>query len=278
LFVTPNTTTSYTVVGAGCANSSIGTVTVYPLPVLSVNNKVICPNAKATLTANGANFYLWSTGATTAAINVFPAVTTTYTITGTTIHGCMSSKTAKVQVTPPPVASFVESPNPTSVFDTEIAFLNKSSVDVVYCHWDFGDGDTLSPNTTNPIHIYKDKTANYTVTLIVHNSTPCWDTTSQDISIGPEYAFYIANSFTPNGDGINDGYRGYGIGIVDYQLWIFDRWGNFIWSATVLEKEWDGHANGGANPAQEDVYVWKVFITDVFGKKHALQGTVTLVR
>ena len=59
---------------------------------------------------------------------------------------------------------------------------------------------------------------------------------------------------------------------------IFDRWGNRIFYTTDLEKGWDGRANGGSTAAQQDVYIYVVNLTDVFGEKHKYVGHFTLVR
>jgi len=277
----PHITTTYTVIGAtafGCKDTAVGTIVVEPNPVIKVSSASACPQAAATITASGADSYLWSTGATSSSITAAPATTTTYSVTGTTIWGCRGSGIGSITIIPPPIAGFIASPNPTSIFDTEIHFSNQSSVDVVYWHWDYGDGDTLALNTASPIHTYTQEVARYTVTLIVHNSTPCWDTISSEIFIGPEFAFYIPNSFTPNGDKNNNGFRGTGVGIEVYKLQIFDRWGDLIWQSTELDEYWNGKANGGSHVVQEDVYVWKVFLTDVFGREHFYIGTVTAVK
>jgi len=277
----PHQTTTYTVVGStafGCKDTAVGTIVVEPNPVVKVSSASVCPKAAGTIMASGADSYLWSTGAITNSITASPASTTTYSVTGTTRWGCTGSSAGTITIVPPPTAGFIASPNPTSMFDTEIHFSNQSSVDVVYWHWDYGDGDTLSPNTASPIHTYTQEVAKYTVTLIVHNSTPCWDTISSDIFIGPEFAFYIPNSFTPNGDKNNNGFRGTGVGIMAYRLQIFDRWGDLVWQSTELDEYWNGKANGGSHIVQEDVYVWKVFLTDVFGREHFYIGTVTAVK
>jgi len=273
--------TIYTVVGAtvfGCKDTTTVSITVKPNPVVSVNSAVICPNAGSTLTAVGAVTYLWSTGATTNFITASPITTTSYSVTGYSPWGCSGKGIGTIKMSKNPTAGFIASPSPTDVFNTEVAFSNTSSVDVVYWHWDYGDGNTLAPNTASPIHTYAEDVGTYTVTLIVHNATPCWDTISSEILIGPEYAYYIPNSFTPNGDKNNNGFRGVGIGIVKYKLEIFDRWGQFIWQSTDLDEYWDGIVTGGTRIVQEDVYVWKVFITDVFGREHHYIGTVTVVK
>lgn len=79
----------------GCTSPRIPvTVTVNPAPTLSVTttNSVLCAGSSATLIANGATTYSWSTGQTTQGIIVSPTVTTSYTLTGTA-GGCSKDTT-----------------------------------------------------------------------------------------------------------------------------------------------------------------------------------------
>lgn len=103
--ISPLATTVYTVRGynGGCASTvKSATVVVNPSPTVTVNNSVICEGSSANLTANGAGSYLWNTGAVTNNISVSPALTTVYTVTGTT-SGCTNTKNATVTVNPLPV-------------------------------------------------------------------------------------------------------------------------------------------------------------------------------
>ncbi|MGZ4063269.1 MAG: T9SS type A sorting domain-containing protein [Bacteroidia bacterium] len=104
IIITPTVTTTYTVSGtqAGCDNSNTTTVTVNASPSVTVNSGTICAGGTATLTANGASTYTWSTGANTSAINVTPTITTTYTVSGTQA-GCDNSNTAMITVNPLPL-------------------------------------------------------------------------------------------------------------------------------------------------------------------------------
>jgi hypothetical protein len=91
---------------AGCVSTANRTVTVNPLPVAAVaGTNTICAGQSTTLTASGGGTYLWSTGATTAAITVSPAATTTYTVTVTSAAGCVSTANRTVTVNPLPVAA-----------------------------------------------------------------------------------------------------------------------------------------------------------------------------
>ncbi len=203
------------------------------------------------------------------------------TLTETSDHGCTSTLTLVhlIHVFLLPVAQFSTTPNPASVLDPIVTFNNQSSSDVNYWFWSFGDGFTASPNDPNPVHEYPhDTSSTFTATLIVHNADGCFDTIPHQIFIGPAFCFYIPNAFTPNGDGINDYFFGTGIGILNYDMRIFDRWGNMIFHGKDLTSKWDGIANNGNEKAQIDVYVWKVSLTDVFYKSHDYIGTVTLVK
>lgn len=202
-------------------------------------------------------------------------------LTATSNHGCTSllNKPLMIHVFNVPDAEFIPTPNPATVIDPTITFNNQSSTDVTYWHWDFGDSITLEPNTSSPVHVYPNEaSSSYLVTLIVHNADGCYDTIAHDVFIGPEFTFFIPNVFTPNGDGINDYFFGSGIGIIKYNLWIFDRWGDMIFHGKELNDKWDGKANDGSTMAQIDVYVWKVTLTDVFNKEHNYIGIVTLLK
>ncbi|MCE9537600.1 MAG: gliding motility-associated C-terminal domain-containing protein, partial [Bacteroidetes bacterium] len=67
-------------------------------------------------------------------------------------------------------------------------------------------------------------------------------------------------------------------GIIDFEMFIFDRWGNLIYQTDDIKKPWDGKANHGNELAQSDVYVYTVKITDFKMIKHKYRGVVTLVK
>lgn len=97
----PTQSTSYTVVGTNtnnCVSNQTGTLTVYALPVVSVNSPTLCMWSVATLTAQGASSYVWSNGALSASTAVSPTTTTNYTVIGTDVHNCKDTAVTTVQV------------------------------------------------------------------------------------------------------------------------------------------------------------------------------------
>jgi gliding motility-associated-like protein len=214
------------------------------------------------------------------------AVSGTYDITlvTTATGGCTNSLTIQNMITVNlvPHANFTASPQPTTVLSPTVYFTDLSTGNPTAWSWNFGDLTTVtdSSNLQNPQYTYSAETGNtYQVTLEVANQYGCVDDTTIDIIVEPDFAFFIPNSFTPNGDGKNEGFMGAGYGITSYEIWVFDRWGNLIFNTKDINEAWDGSVqNKGGDLAQIDVYVWKVQLTDVFNKKHKYIGSVSLIR
>lgn len=90
-----------------------------------------------------------------------------------------------------------------------------------------------------------------------------------------ENNLFIPNSFTPNSDGINDVFRPYGFDLVDYEIYIYNRWGEIIFYSTDLETGWDGMVEEGE--AGNGVYVYEVIYSQN-GQSFNKKGTVSLLR
>jgi gliding motility-associated-like protein len=204
-------------------------------------------------------------------------------LTVTTDSGCSNTmvKNNFVTVYPTPIAAYAVSPNPGTVIEPLIYFTNQSQ-DYVKWWWTFvGTGPyKIDSVNVNPTHYYGSETAQtYYTNLIVMNQYGCTDTAYVPVEIGPEFTFYIPNAFTPsNDDGINDYFNGKGIGIAKYEMWIFDRWGEKIFYTDDINKGWDGRVQGKSKEGKQEVYVWKVKLVDVLGKKHEYIGHVTLLK
>ena len=137
----------------------------------------------------------------------------------------------------------------------------------------------------NPEYTFPADTGYYKVRLVTTNSVGCIDTIYKFIYIEPEFALYIPNAFTPNGDNINDTFFPDGIGInpnENFNFYILDRWGVILFESHSLKTPWDGiaHKLGGTELVQQDIYVWKLEVQDVTysEKKHRYIGHVTVIR
>lgn len=176
------------------------------------------------------------------------------TLTVTNAYGCSASSTANatIEVYPQTEAVIDATPHETDEFHPVIQFINASLYATSY-DWEFGDGSTS--DEYQPSHSYEGA-GTYTVTMITNNQYGCADTVTLDVIVHPEYTLYIPNAFTPDGDGINDILFAYGTHIKEFEMMIFNRWGEAIFKSNGLEQGWDGIHNGYM--AKEDVYVYKI--------------------
>ena len=203
----------------------------------------------------------------------------TYTITVSDANGCVDTIShTLVMNSSLPSAEFIITPQQTTLLNS-ISFTNLSfpDVDSLAHYWDFGDG--ITDTVVNPVHSYSNS-GTYSVMLIVSDSNGCADTVFYTVTVEGGYILFAPNTFTPNGDGHNEVFIPIGVGIDNdnFEMYIYDRWGNLIYKTIDINEPWDGKANGGRKIAQQDVYVWIVYTRDIFGKRHRYMGHVNLVR
>jgi len=90
-----------------------------------------------------------------------------------------------------------------------------------------------------------------------------------------ETFIWVPNSFTPNGDGLNDEFGAYGVNIKEFTINVWNRWGGLIFTSNDLNKRWNGEFLGVV--CQNDVYVYKITYKDTSNKYHEKIGRITLI-
>ncbi len=194
----------------------------------------------------------------------------------TTNKGCIGTQTINnyIKVFPKPKADFTASTYEIDVYNTTVEFYNQTQ-NASYYNWFFG-GEAFS-GQQNPTYTFLGE-GHYRVLLAAQNSYGCVDTISKDVYVVPDFTFYAPNAFTPNEDGLNDRFlpKGAGWDIKEYELYIFDRWGEKIFSTKQYDQGWDGRVNQKGEIVEDGVYVWKVKVKDVFQKQHEFAGSVML--
>ncbi|GAB4131781.1 MAG: hypothetical protein Fur0041_02480 [Bacteroidia bacterium] len=294
--VSPTVTTTYSCVVTDACNTpgdtATITVTVNPLPTITFSGdsldgcSPVCTNFTLNSSPAGTS-WLWSFGDNSSSTLQNPnhcyynAGTYNVIVQVTDINGCVNTLTQNNYITvyPYPVADFsIISPQPATLIEATISFDDLSSGGTD-CFWDFGTGNPLTVQGCGDIQFTYEDTGLYQVTQIVTNQFGCTDTAVYDVIIVPYTTLYIPNTFTPNDDGKNEFFFAYGGYVEDFQMLIFDRWGNKIFESKDINKGWDGKANGGKEIAQIDTYVYVVYYTEQFNnKKHKIIGHVNLIR
>ena len=280
----------------GCADTLAKSVTVYNVPKVDffASDTAGCPSfctkfqSVVSTGSDSVNSWTWLFNSGDMADGA--GVQYCYTRNGkyspmliaTSSHGCIDtvSKPLYIHVYPRPQAGFSVNPSIVTTFQPNLVITNTSSTDVTNWWWHFGDSKTDSG--AGPItHNYSSSGDSYMLWLEVKNNYGCTDSTSMQILVRPESEVFIANAFTPNGDGRNEIFRPYCSGLyetADFEMDIYDRWGALILKTHDLTKGWDGTFMG--NNCQEDVYVYDVFFTNKADGSFLskMRGRVSLIR
>ncbi len=216
--------------------------------------------------------YSWSNNTTFTDSNSFIPTYSGYYY-ATADDDCYDVLTDSIYISllPVPVSDFIWSPELPSVFFPDVQFTDLS-YDAVSWFWDFGDGTTIDEQ--HPAHRYT-RFGELPVTLIVYNDEGCSDTTSKLIEIEKIITGYFPNSFTPNGDGVNDFFGPAGFLTGGHSMTVFNRWGQIVYS-TSTSGWWDGNGSDG-KPAPIGVYSFTASFQDEKPRK-LKTGTLTLIR
>jgi gliding motility-associated-like protein len=202
------------------------------------------------------------------------------TLTVTSTDGCTSSSTRDdiVCIDPNAIAE-ISVDNPTKkLTNPTFNFLN-NSVNATNYLWYFGDGTTST--ITNPYHEYENSNPGiYTVSLVAGNAGQCNDSTSIKVKIEDELIIYVPNTFTPDGDKLNQVFKPViesGFQPSTYDLYIFNRWGEVVFHSGSYTDGWDGTYQG--NVAEQGTYIWKIsFKSNTSDKKYIFDGSVNMIK
>ncbi|MDG2505257.1 MAG: gliding motility-associated C-terminal domain-containing protein [Crocinitomicaceae bacterium] len=293
--ITENTT--FVVEGID-ANSCINydTMTVFLntalLPVLNNESNTICTGSSVALenlntNAEATNWY-FSNGTevlgTNNPIPFFFTETGCYDlmVTTTDFNGCDTTMSYDdVVCAEEATAAFYVNPGTIGPGNSEVQFFNTSAGANAFL-WDYGDGSIST--AVEGLHTFDiSLQTGYQVTLIAYSGIGCVDSISIPITYQEELIYYIPNSFTPDADEHNQTFKPIftsGFDPYNYEINIYNRWGELIWKSFDHTQGWDGtfSSNKGI-PVQEGQYSWVIkFKPKDSDGKSVIFGTVNVLK
>lgn len=221
--------------------------------------------------------YEWSGAlATNTGNTVTDICINNYTLTVVDDNGCEKDTTFSFVAPVDIIADFSISPQPTTMFNPEITLTEESLNGVVFTWF----VDSLEVGTGSPFQYdYPGDSAGvYNTCLLVEDLIGCSDSVCKEVIIDNDFIIFLPNTFTPDGDGDNDFFfpKGLGLNLVDYELIVFDRWGELVWTSSTVYPKWDGTHKGRECP--QGTYVWKLKTIDQGAKNIERAGHVNLLR
>jgi gliding motility-associated-like protein len=142
--------------------------------------------------------------------------------------------------------------------------------------WNFKDGK--ASDEKNPVHFFKRK-GTYGVSLSIVDENGCKATKTRDIYIEDDYNLLAPNSFTPNGDGLNDVFIPEALKImnVDFTMRIFNQTNGLVYETKNLSMPWDGTNSQTGERCLEGNYFWVVTLINENGEAEQYKGNVLIL-
>lgn len=252
-----------------CYSKDSVTITVQPKIITKISeDTTICPGdnfiIKADVTYPNTYSYLWSTGEITPQIS--NNETGEFTLQVLSPEGCFSTDTMEVFRILDPISNLM---NDTTICFTIFKELHLSAGSANFVIWNHSSGiDTSETLIVN-------EPGNYQVTLYNGDNCTVKDRIQVDDFCSTE--LFIPIAFTPNNDGLNDTFGAYSEETYNYELLIFNRWGQLVFSSTDLSNRWDG------NNTPQGSYTYKLSYTLANRNSGVLEetrkiGNVILIR
>jgi gliding motility-associated-like protein len=207
----------------------------------------------------------------------------TVTITVYNANNCMYTNTYTDYITVygNPNANFQINPNQISMLEPVTSLINTSSSDVVSWDWQITNGEpsTSTNEDVDPVTFPFDQPGDYPITLTVTNAAGCIDSVTYVVQIISDVLIFAPNTFTPDNDEFNQTWMVHmsGIDVYDFELVIYNRWGEIVWESRDVSVGWDG--TYGGKIVQDGTYTWFIKCADLTNdNKYEFQGHVNVIR
>lgn len=281
----PSDSTTYQVVmlEGGCFDTAEVHINVIPRPDVAYlsSQPAGCPPLQMNFLddSEGILHYIWDFGDGTPVWNGMHAEHTytrpgsyTVSLTGVNLGGCATTiSDIQVVVHDTAVADFSTDPDFPAVLHLPSAGVKFTDLSTNAANWLWNFGDGITSQEQNPFHAYL-QPGEYFPQLTIQTPEGC----QSRISHGPFTVLtpdlFIPNVFSPNDDGVNDGFQVNYTGSQPFVMQIFDRWGVMHYETRNKFSPWRGLTDQGEK-LPEGVYYYVVKVGD---QEYA--GEVTLVR
>ncbi|MFA6199311.1 MAG: gliding motility-associated C-terminal domain-containing protein [Bacteroidales bacterium] len=251
---------------AMCEKIAKITVTSLSKPTVSVCPDInICYSDTTQIYVTGnAVSYSWSANPSDANVDnnhstnitVRPQASTMYVATGNNEIGCLNSDTTFVYVSPLPQAQMSFSPAIIDDLDPTVIFRDETSGSVLR-RWNLSDESTSAESIFVHIFNLADSNQSYAINLYVQNDAGCEDSITNIIRVSKTHYLWAPNGvYIYDADPRISQFRVYIDNPIDFELKIFNRWGECVYKTNDQEKAWDCKYKGEF--VQQGTYVWMV--------------------
>jgi gliding motility-associated-like protein len=121
-------------------------------------------------------------------------------------------------------------------------------------------------------------TGSFEIRQVVQNEFGCIDSMSLFARVQDGFNLFVPNSFSPDGDGLNDYFKVYGQDIRSFNMKIYSRWGQLLYESNDLDSGWDGKTRLSDSVLPSGSYFYMIEVVDINYNSKQLEGIFTIYR
>ncbi|MCC6600945.1 MAG: gliding motility-associated C-terminal domain-containing protein [Crocinitomicaceae bacterium] len=252
----------------GCDSIITLNLVVHPIPQVNIGDLyTACQGTPILLSNSGSpGNYFWSNGDTGQQTSVTQSGTYWLDVYGS--NQCIGTDSTEVIFDPLPVIGFYHQVNLCEGATIELDAGNQGST------YEWSTGETSQTIVISVDGFY---------TVNVTSPEGCMATDFVNVTNICESSIFVPSAFTPNGDGINDYFVAYGENILEFEMTIYNRWGDKVFFTDDFKKGWNGSYRNGVHYVEDGIYNWFIRYRliqpeGVLSEWHRLKGHVTILR
>lgn len=183
-----------------------------------------------------------------------------------------------IEVHPTPTSNFSVSPAQTDIYNPNFQVQLLPLASNVQSWMLLPSGRRITPRNSEFIYTAQD-TGYQKFFQITENEFGCRDTLLIETYVSSPFKLFVPNAFSPNGDGQNDEFAYSVLGTDDFQIIIYNRWGEEVFKSDDPQQFWQGTIQNGGNDAPGGVYTYQIRVRlKESGDSRFKRGYVNLIR
>ena len=198
-------------------------------------------------------------------------------------NGCLSTIEVEVPATLPSEVELLSGPEEVCFPGADVEFVDLTGDSIAWRQWDFGDGYVQARpggddnGADEAQHTYL-SSGSFEVVLTVMNGAGCISEGSTVVDVIDGMTVFVPSAFTPDNDGLNDGFGPVLTGVESFHMWIFNRWGDAVFETDREGWWWNGSPENLGRSSKTDLFTWRLEAQGSCDAFKIYTGTVVLLR
>jgi len=197
-------------------------------------------------------------------------------------NGCVTMDTVMVPLSEADSVDFVWSPPKVCYPGAEVTFEDLTEGTVLSRLWSFGDGQSrmvFGGSAAPEVTTYEFRSSGiFEVSLEITNAVGCTSVGMEAVEVLEGVQVFMPSAFTPNNDGVNDGFGPVLSGVSEFRWTVFDRWGLPVFESSEPGWWWNGSPDNLGLSHMNELFTWRLEAQGQCNAIRVFQGMVQLIR